>query len=254
MDDIIFRCSSLPNLAGVKGLGVKGQNEAIKAYIEQRKGRTKEIKAKYLEKGNYNEPVAIDLVNEVLGTSFVKNQIRLTNEWITGECDVEDTDEITDIKCSWDYFTFTDAIGGSGTDYEFQLVGYMELYNKPKSRVIYCLTDMPYHLLNKELEKEANRNWDGDLPDLIAIRMIKNLIFDKDNFHEFINQYPLDKWAVQKHIDSFVHIPKKERVYQFKFERLKSKTDFIYGRVTDCRTFLKKHFNEQIIDKINGTY
>jgi hypothetical protein len=35
---------------------------------------------------------------------------------------------------------------------------------------------------------------------------------------------------------------------------LKSKTDFIYGRVTDCRTFLKKHFNEQIIDKINGTY
>jgi len=241
MEDIIFRCSSLPNLAGVKGLGVTGQKEAIKAYIEQVKGRTKEIKSKYLDKGKINEVGGIGLVNEVLGTSYVKNEDRLRNEWITGECDVQDTAEITDIKCSWDYFTFTDAIGGNGKDYEPQLIGYMELWNKPKSRVIYCLTDMPHSMLNDLLQKEAY-NWGGDLPDLVAIRMIKNLMFDKDNFHEFLDSYPINKNDVMLHINSFVHIPKDERIYEFKFERSKTRADFIYNRITEARQFLSKHF------------
>lgn len=245
MDDIIFRCSSLPDLAKPKGLGVTGQKTAIHTYIEQTKGRFKEIKSKYLTKGNENEQVAIDLVNEVLGTKYVKNQVRLTNMFITGECDIEDVEEISDIKCSWDIFTFYDAITSNGDDYEFQLRGYMELYDKPKARVIYCLTDTPHLMLNDMLQREAKYNWNDDLPDLVAIRMIKNYLFDLDNFHEFIDQFPLNKQSVIHQINSFVHIPKKERIYEFNFERNQAKTDFIYGRIKEARTFLDKYFNNK---------
>ena len=236
MSELIFRCHSLGELMGVRGLGKTGQKRAIHAYIENTDGRYKEIKSKYLEKGLLNELGAIELVNEVLKTNFSKNDQRLTNEYLTGECDVLEPNEIADVKCSWDRFTFEES--RLADDYEWQLRGYMELYDKPKARVIYCLTDCPENILLNFL-KTASFHYDGDLPDEIAIRMIINLIFDIDNFHRFLEMAPIDRDAVQKQINSFVHIPKEKRIHQVEFTRDPNKTKLLYSRIDEARQFIK---------------
>lgn len=236
IDNIIFRCHSLGDLAGKTGLGKNGQKRAIATYIENTDGRYKEVKSKYLDKGILNEESAIELVNKSYHTNFIKNSIRLHNEHITGECDILSEDEIADVKCSWDRFTFEES--RLSDDYEWQLRGYMELYNKPKARVIYCLTDAPDHMILKELES-ASYKYNGDLPDFIGIRIIINMIFDLDNFHRFLEQAPINLEAVKKQINNFIHIPIERRVHQVSFDRDSKKKDFIYGRIDEARTFLK---------------
>lgn len=235
MKNIIFRCHSVGDLMGKNGLGKTGQKRAIYTYIENTDGRYKEIKSKYLEKGILNESGAIELVNEVLGVTYQKNDVRLTNDYLTGECDVKEDSEICDIKCSWDRFTFEES--RMADDYEWQLRGYMELYEKENARVIYCLTDAPDHLILKELEKAAFP-YNGDLPDFIGIRIIINMIFDRDNFNRFLEMAPIDLNKVKKQIDSFVHIPKNKRVHYYGFKRDAAKTKLMYSRIDEARNFL----------------
>jgi hypothetical protein len=207
--------------------------------------RTSEIKSKYLEKGIFNESEAITLVNDVLQSNFTKNEVRMANDLITGECDIEDSNEIVDVKCSWDRFTFLDSFSGGGKNYEWQLRGYMQLYEKPKASVIYCLTDKPDHMMKKELERAADK-YNGDLPDTIMIQMVINSFFDRDNFNLFLQEIPIDlkDSYVQRAIDNFVHIPKENRIKRFQFDYSESANAKIGERVNDARNYLKTIFNE----------
>ena len=243
MKDLIFRCSSLPNLMGKTGLGKTGEKEALKAYAAQFLDRYKEVKSKYLEKGVANEQEAIDMVNRLRGTQYVKNPWRFDNDYLTGECDLLHDElgfkMVSDIKCSWDWFTFTDSIGD--TSYEYQLRGYMELFNAQKAEVIYCLTDMPDDMILKAMESESYK-WGGDLPDLVAIRIVKNSIFDLDNFQRFLEIAPIDRRKVEKEIDKFVPIPEKNRVHAITFEADSTKTKLMYKRLDEARNFIKTKF------------
>jgi hypothetical protein len=67
------------------------------------------IDSKYLTKGIDLEDTSIDLYNEVHGTLYLKNTERLSNEFITGECDINAEDKIIDIKTSWSLETFPAA-------------------------------------------------------------------------------------------------------------------------------------------------
>ena len=243
IDDLLFRCHSVGEIMGVKGLGVTGEKRAIQTYLEQFTDRQKEVKSKYLEKGILNESGAIELVNELYQVNFEKNEIRLSNEFLTGECDIDASDCIADVKCSWDIFTFYEAMTKDIKDYEWQLRGYMELYDKPKAQLYYCLTDMDDMQLLKILERE-NAKWNDDLPDLIAIRIIKNAVFDKDNFHRFLELAPIDRNKVQKEINKFVHIPKEKRVIKFECQRDETKTSLLYERINTAKDFLKQKFNK----------
>lgn len=245
MDNLIFRCHSLGDLMGAKGLGLTGEKRAIHSYIEMFENRTNEIKSKYLEKGIFNESEAITLVNDVLQSNFTKNEVRMANDLITGECDIEDSNEIVDVKCSWDRFTFLDSFSGGGKNYEWQLRGYMQLYEKPKASVIYCLTDKPDHMMKKELERAADK-YNGDLPDTIMIQMVINSFFDRDNFNLFLQEIPIDlkDSYVQRAIDNFVHIPKENRIKRFQFDYSESTNAKIGERVNDARNYLKTIFNE----------
>ena len=49
------------------------------------------------------EDTSIDLYNEVHGTLYLKNTERLSNEFITGECDINAEDKIIDIKSSVEF-------------------------------------------------------------------------------------------------------------------------------------------------------
>ena len=113
------------------------------------------IDSKYLTKGIDMEDTSIDLYNEVHGTLYLKNTERLENEFITGECDINAEDKIIDIKSSWSLETFPPSPEDvNNKDYEWQLRGYMMLYNKPKAELAYCMVSTPDYLL-KEWD-----NWD----------------------------------------------------------------------------------------------
>ncbi len=113
------------------------------------------IDSKYLTKGIDMEDTSIDLYNEVHGTLYLKNTERLSNEFITGECDINAEDKIIDIKSSWSLETFPASPDDvNNKDYEWQLRAYMWLYDKPKAELAYCMVSTPDYLL-KEWD-----NWD----------------------------------------------------------------------------------------------
>ena len=113
------------------------------------------IDSKYLTKGIDMEDTSIDLYNEVHGTLYLKNTERLSNEFITGECDINAEDKIIDIKSSWSLETFPASPEDvNNKDYEWQLRAYMWLYDKPKAELAYCMVSTPDYLL-KEWD-----NWD----------------------------------------------------------------------------------------------
>jgi hypothetical protein len=108
------------------------------------------IDSKYLTKGIDMEDTSIDLYNEVHGTLYLKNTERLENEFITGECDINAEDKIIDIKSSWSLETFPAAPEDvNNKDYEWQLRGYMMLYDKPKAELAYCMVNTPDYLLKE---------------------------------------------------------------------------------------------------------
>jgi hypothetical protein len=113
-------------------------------------GYKSKIDSKYLTKGIELEDTSIDLYNEVHGTLYLKNTERLSNEFITGECDINAEDKIIDIKTSWSLETFPPSPEDiSNKDYEWQLRAYMWLYNKPKAELAYCMVSTPDYLLKE---------------------------------------------------------------------------------------------------------
>jgi hypothetical protein len=121
------------------------------------------IDSKYLTKGIDLEDTSIDLYNEVHNTLYLKNTERLSNEFITGECDINAEDKIIDIKTSWSLETFPAAVDDiNNKDYEWQLRGYMMLYNKPKAELAYCMVSTPDYLLkdwdNYKIHKVDNHD------------------------------------------------------------------------------------------------
>ena len=106
------------------------------------------IDSKYLTKGIDMEDTSIDLYNEVHSTLYLKNTERLSNEFITGECDINAEDKIIDIKSSWSLETFPASPEDvNNKDYEWQLRAYMWLYDKPKAELAYCMVSTPDYLL-----------------------------------------------------------------------------------------------------------
>ena len=131
-----------------------GAMSAVRDIVKQSKDvfdYNTQVTNNKLRKGIMCEKASIKLFNEVFFTDFKKNEVRKSNEWISGECDIEAPDTIYDIKTSWSKETFPMLpseinIGA----YEWQLRGYMMLYDKPKAALVYCLVDTPCDLLDFE--------------------------------------------------------------------------------------------------------
>lgn len=111
-------------------------------------GYQKEIKSKYIEKGNLMEDAAIDYAIQMLYLPFVlKNETHYMDEYFIGTPDIVTDDEVIDIKCSWDCFTFPLFDKEVPTDdYIYQLQVYMHLTGKRKARLVYVLMDTPEHM------------------------------------------------------------------------------------------------------------
>lgn len=242
IDEIIFRSSQVGGLMGVKGLGETGKKLAISVYLEYKYGRVKEFSSKYTSKGIDNEEIAIEAYNEMFGYNYVKNEIRLFNEFITGECDIDDIDNdlIVDIKNSWDLFTFHESKSSDNKIYEWQGQCYMSLYNRSNFRLIYMLTDASDELVLKELHRESYKHANLEVPEWREVQIIGSMVYDRANFERLINIRGLggDEFT-DKLIDRFIHIPIEERVYIKDYKRDKDKINQLYTRIKEARTFLK---------------
>lgn len=117
-------------------------------------GHERDVKSKYIDKGNEKEDEAIDKAIEWLDLGFIlKNEESFEDEFFTGTPDIILENEVLDIKCSWDCFTFPlfeDEIPTIG--YYYQLQVYMHLTGKKKARLVYVLLNDPhnYDLIDKK--------------------------------------------------------------------------------------------------------
>jgi hypothetical protein len=206
-----IRCSSLGKIMTEPRTKSEVLSETAKSYIqdlfkEKELGIYKDISSRYLDKGIQLEDQAIQFASEVLGWDFVvKNTERFTNDWITGEPDINTDDLLADIKCSWSGNTFPmfDEVL-KNKDYYWQLMGYLMLTGKDRAELVYCLLNTPFEIVEDEVRRE---HW-------------KLHLIEED----------LDvREAVQMSHD-FSHIPDKLRVKRFiiekdeqAFERIKEK-------------------------------
>ena len=234
IDNLIFRSSSVGGLCGKTGLGATGEKLAIKTYLQKRYGRYKEFTSKYTEKGIACEGSAINAYNSLFDTNYVKNNTRIYNEFITGECDIDTGDSIIDIKNSWDLFTFHDSKTSDNKMYEWQGQCYMELYDRPMFQLIYVLEDAPDLNIFKEI------NYAGEIEEWEEVQIIANMVYTKESFFRLIDTQGLGgDVKTDKLINNFIEIPYFERIHAKQFARDSAKYEFIKSRIIEARNFLK---------------
>lgn len=110
------------------------------------------IDAKYLKKGLACEQKAIDLYNSVMFTNHQKNDVRFSNNWLSGEPDILTDTEVIDIKNAWSLDTFPSLSEqvAKKDEYEWQLRAYMMLTERPVAKIAYCLVNTPPELIGWE--------------------------------------------------------------------------------------------------------
>ena len=153
-----IRCSSIGLLMTEPKLKSEVLSVGAKTYLrrlaaEEIFGVQFEASSKEMEKGIEVEPDAIALLNRVRGLSLVKNAERRSNEYLTGECDLFDGPRRRghDIKASWSMATFPICTADCVDKlYEFQMRGYMALWDADEWEVNYCLLDTPERLIRYE--------------------------------------------------------------------------------------------------------
>lgn len=177
-------------------------SQTAKSYCEmwlkqQLYSRRKNIKSKYMDKGLIMEDNSIDFIADYLNLGMlIKNEVRMSNDYMEGECDVLLPKDIFDAKNSWDCFTFPlfdKEI--PNIDYYWQGQGYMELYNRDSYKLIYVLSDTPAHIIRREayfyainngydeLSKEIHQEFIDNMtyPDIIDNLKIKIFPFTRNN-------------------------------------------------------------------------
>jgi len=157
--EVKFRCSSIGRLMtepktikeGPLSIGAKTYIRELAA--QEIFGVEFEVSSKEMEKGILVEPDAIALLNRVRGLDLTKNTERRSNAWITGECDLFNAPARRghDLKCSWSVKTFPiAAVDCEDKLYEWQMRGYMALWDADEWSVDYALIDTPEHLIGFE--------------------------------------------------------------------------------------------------------
>jgi len=245
IEEIVFRASSIGDLMGVKGLGKTGEKKARYTYLSYKYGREKQFNSKYTEKGTIVEKELIDLLSKIDNVEYQKNDVRMYNQFFTGECDIITKDKVIDVKGSWDIYTFDDSVNAYNTDYEYQLRVYMDLYQVNNAELIYILYDAPDEVILKELEKESYKHSDRETPEFIEVEILKNMIFTQNNFNRFIELRALGgDELTDLAIKSFIEIPFEERIVRYSFSHDKNILSKIKERVKEAREYLKVKFKK----------
>lgn len=158
MSNIRFRCSSIGKLMTAPKLKSEVLSVGAKTYIrslaaQEIFGVDFEVSSKQMEKGQLVEGKSIDLLNRVRGLSLAKNAERRTDDFISGECDLFDAARRRghDIKSSWSLASFPiTEVDCEDSLYEWQMRGYMRLWDAEEWEVNYAMVDTPDNLIGYE--------------------------------------------------------------------------------------------------------
>ena len=153
---ILFRASEVGDIMAYpdkdtlpKGAMTFIENKASQILLDWRE----QVDTLPMQKGIDVEDHSIALFNEVTGNFFFKNTERKANDFITGECDIFDseTSTIWDIKSSYSKKTHKIRIDvKENKTYFWQLVSYAELWDVDNAGLARCLVDTPEELINSK--------------------------------------------------------------------------------------------------------
>jgi hypothetical protein len=201
---MLIRCSSLTKIMTSSRSKSEALSETAKSYIKSIAkqdyfGYTTDLNNKYVTKGIQCEEQSIELLNDVLFTNYEKNEVRKTTELLTGECDIYTPELIIDIKTSWSFDTFPATPSDINIkDYEFQLRGYMFLYNVDRAALAYCMVNTPSDLIGYESE-DLHRVRDTPIQSLVTMltierdyqleqEMLERSVAAIEYYQQYINQ------------------------------------------------------------------
>lgn len=118
-----------------------------------------EVSSKEMEKGILCEQDSINLLNLVDFARYKKNEVRLQNDILSGECDIWVPGVKTiDTKTSWSLDTFP-VLSSDCHDatYEWQGRAYQLLYDVPLHEVAFCMVDTPDDLIPRWEQAELHK-------------------------------------------------------------------------------------------------
>lgn len=142
LDSLLMKTLSAGAKTYLKGLA----RQAVYGYRP-------ELRTKYTDKGLIVEDRCIELYNSVMLSDAVKNTERRSNGWLTGECDFLLPHKGVDIKGSWSLETFPVLSEDChDSDYEWQMRGYMILFDRQEWEVAFCMESTPPELIRFEQE------------------------------------------------------------------------------------------------------
>lgn len=243
-----FRASSMGDImSGVaKGWEVDNsltcKRKLVQIYRELKWQRSVHFENKYTQKGNESEEASITLYCRVKKQMFKKNDIRLMNDYFTGELDLFKGESITkaerviDIKTSWDWTTFPSICDKVNPDYDYQGQVYMDLTGASNFTVAHCLVNTPAQLIVDEKRRLAWKMGiiDNETPEYIenCIEIEKNCIVDMPLFQK-------ENIGFEFHSTNWEHdIPMSERVHEINVVRDDSKIERMKQRVDECRVWM----------------
>lgn len=213
-------------------------SETCKKYLSDvsvmvNRGRTKDVKSKYLKKGLHLEEDAITQYCLLPGNGFhKKNKERRFNDWIEGECDIAGDNFIVDTKVSWDIFTYNNIVANDKSideHYNWQLDGYMWLWGKERAELAYCLLNTPKFLLEKEERKLLYDMFGSDANYACSSKT------EKENFEDALSDLR------KNHI--YDDIPLEEKVRIFRVNYSEERIEKIKSRVEECRNWMNQNYN-----------
>jgi hypothetical protein len=183
-----------------KELSQTAKSQCLKTFLAYKYGYYEEIHTDAMMKGKLLESEAIGLLNEFNGFYLKKNKERRSNDYISGECDIEGKkDDIYDIKICENIRTFFDVEDVS-KNYFCQGQGYMNLWQKSNYKLTYVLmpdseemierkiSRLSFHLVGDDFEKAQKQLIHNN--DIIKTMDVKDRIkiFEFDYDPEFMNQ------------------------------------------------------------------
>ena len=195
--------------------------------LENELGYKEEFWSKYTEKGKQVEKESLSMANDILdlGLSWIdiESEVReyAENDFFTGHCDALTDDLIIEIKSSYSaqtYFPIFYSDELENKAYYYQVQAYMDLFNRDKSMVIYCLTNTPELMVDDVVRQQ---HWKHNLID--ENMELRNHVEMQHNFDRVKRENRVKAFMIyrdQETIDAM-----KERVLLCReyYEQLKSK-------------------------------
>lgn len=217
MGELLAKANAKPELS----TGAKSFLHEI--HKEQVFGMDRSIQSKYLDKGLQVESQALSLYSNVTGKFFATNKERKENDYFSGEAD-NTQGRIRDIKSSWSFETFPLHDKKLPNPlYEWQMQGYMDLYDLDSAEIIYVLVDTPDMLIEDEIRRTSWKMGMIEVPEELQEEIRHNM--------------------------TYKHIPEELRVKSFYIKRDKKKIALMRQYVKMGRKYLNS-LSESMADQL----